>query len=108
MRRVDVDVIGHLDIKPQDGDVVLNLECPGHLYFVTGRGDLDGNNKDTCFTINGGFINGVYKNLGGWSDDEFFKIIIRNGKPFEYPETPGYSTEIDGVKYKLVKENNDE
>lgn len=102
MEKITVEVIEPEDTKPQAGDVVQDIRYPDCIYFVSGRGDRYGNRKETCFTVNGNVIKGEYGTDDGWEHDKYFKIIRRNNQTFQYPETPRYTTEIDGVKYKLI------
>ena len=104
MEKITVEVTNHSDIKPQAGDMVQPTNYPDCFFFVSGRGDYYGNEKETCHTTNASIINGKFSVWNSYGDDEDFKILMRNGEPFEYPKKPDYTAEIDGVKYKLVKE----
>ena len=102
MRKLEVEVTGHPDIKPEVGDVVQAIDEPAYFYFVSGRGDWKGRDKESRHTANAKIIDGKYDVCESWYYDENVRIVMRNGEPFEYPKKPDYTTEIDGVRYKLV------
>ena len=105
MEKITVEVIAHSNVRPEAGDVVQAIEFPEYFYFVSGRGDCWGKYKEMCFTYNAQIVDGKYDVCESWYYDKNVKIIRRNNQTFQYPETPGYTAEIDGVKYKLVPEN---
>ena len=105
MNKLQVEAIEPEGIKPRAGDVVQSISYPEYFFFVSGRGDCWRDDKESRHTSNAQIIDGKFEIRNGWGADENFKILMRDGQPFEYADkSGGYTAEIDGVKYKLVKE----
>ena len=109
MNKITVEVIEPEDIRPETGDLVQGIEYPEYFYFVSGRGNLDGNKKESCHTTNASIIKGKLGIWNGYGTDEDFKIVMRNGKPFEYPapNTDTIKLRIDGKIYTAKLEENE-
>ena len=105
MNKLEVEVTDNSNVRPQAGDVVQNIDIPEYFFFVSGRGHKSGSDKESCFTTNAQIVKGKFKTYNNWFSDTNMRIVMRKGQPFTYPAKSGYKTEIDGVRYKLIPEN---